>query len=438
MFDATTFTKVSHQLGLDLGPEPTSLPNRSSKPKVSRQHRLMRKAVVEAYLAAGGHEMDNRELYDALAKSGACTPEELARQAPVGKAGSMHSVARRQIRWVQQTLRTLNMLERDTTKRGRWRLTDAACDKLTPAPPKRVMIAFATDLGIAVWGSAQDTFRDLGDRIDVCLTSLPYPLARPRRYGNPPLHAYIDFVCDVLTPIARHLRDGGTIALNVSNDIFVRDSPARSSYRERLIIALEDRLALFKLDEIPWINKSKPTGPTQWACIERMQLAAAWEPIYILTNNPHAVLADNRRVLQPHSERHLRLVRSGGEKRTVSNSDGAYRIKPGSYGKETPGRLARNVLEYGHACPDIRAVREAAVAANLAPHGAPMPLALASFLVKWLCPPGGLVVDPCAGYLTTGKAAEINGCRWICSELYAEHVAAAATRFGLPIPETIG
>lgn len=408
----------------------------ATKPRLTRQQRLTRKAVVEAYLAAGGNELDNRDLYAALCKSGACSEHELEHKEPVGKAGAFRSTKQREVRWVQQTLKALNLLERDPATRGRWRLTEAAKDKLTPAPPKTVMLGFATDLGIAIWASAQDTFRDLGQSVDVVITSLPYPLSRPRKYGNPPLHTYIDFVCDVLAPVVRHMRDGATVALNLSNDIFLRESPARSSYRERLIIALEDRLGLWKLDEAIWVNK--PTGPTQWACIERMQLATAWEPIYILSNNPHACLADNRRVLQPHTERHLRLMRAGGEKRLVSNSDGAYRIKPGSYGTETAGRIPRNVLEFGHACSDIQAVRKAAEAANLPRHGAPMPLSLASFLVKWLCPPGGLVADPCAGMMTTGKAAEINGRRWICSELYAEHVAAAATRFGLPIPTLMG
>ena len=58
-----------------------------------------------------------------------------------------------------------------------------------------------------------------------------------------------------------------------------------------------------------------------------------------------------------------------------------------------------------------------------------MPLALAKFLVEWLSRPGDLVVDPMAGTLTTAKAAEITGRRWLASELHLEYLLAGAYRF---------
>lgn len=394
----------------------------------------MERQVADIYLGSDSGSLSNQELFDALVERGAFTASDIRRSEPIGRDSAPHSVAQRQVRWVQQTLKHMGLLEREGSGRARWRLTSAARERLTPAPRPAMLLGFATDLGIAVWGAAQDVFRDIGEHIDLCLTSPPFPLRKPRKYGNPPLHAYIDFVCEVLEPIVRQLRDGGSIALNVSNDIFEEGLPSRSTYRERLVIALCDRFGLHKLDELPWVNRSKPPGPLQWSSVHRMQLGTAWEPIYWFTNNPRAVTADNRRVLQPHSERHLRLVRAGGEPREASYSDGAYRIRRGSFGAQTEGRLARNVLEFGHSCADLRLARQAAKAAGLPAHGAPMPLALARFLVNWLCPPGGLVVDPCAGWMTTARAAEMAGRRWICSELFAEYVAGGAPRFGLPVP----
>lgn len=46
----------------------------------------------------------------------------------------------------------------------------------------------------------------------------------------------------------------------------------------------------------------------------------------------------------------------------------------------------------------------------------------------------GLAADPCAGWMTTARAAELAGRRWICSELFAEYVAGGAPRFGRPVP----
>ncbi|MCA3175349.1 MAG: site-specific DNA-methyltransferase, partial [Burkholderiales bacterium] len=43
---------------------------------------------------------------------------------------------------------------------------------------------------------------------------------------------------------------------------------------------------------------------------------------------------------------------------------------------------------------------------GLTAHGAPMPLALARKLIRFLTDVGNLVVDPCAGSMTTPLAAE--------------------------------
>ncbi|KAK0039500.1 site-specific DNA-methyltransferase [Biomphalaria pfeifferi] len=409
----------------------------SVKRTVARRENAFADAVARVYEQSATGELENHTLYRELANAGVVEGAELARVEPVGKAKTAHSVARRRVRWAQQTLKHLGVLERTGAGRGRWQLTARSREELTPPPARAVLIAFATDLGIAVWGRAQDTFSRLGEVIDLCVVSPPYPLRKPRRYGNPTVDEYIDFVSKVLEPIVRNLRDGGSIALNVSNDIFEPGSPARSTYVEELVLTLCKRFALSKMDQLPWVNKCKPPGPTQWSSIQRMQLRTGYEHVYWLTSNPKAVRADNRRVLLPHSDRQAKLIQQGGERRVAVFSDGSYRLRRGSFGAETAGRIPTNVLEFGHTCVDLRRTREAAVAAGLPLHGATMPLALADFLVRWLCPPDGLVVDPCAGWLTTGKAAEINGRRWICSEQFAEYLAGAANRFGGEVLRTI-
>lgn len=265
--------------------------------------------------------------------------------------------------------------------------------------------------------------------ITLCVTSPPYPLAKARSYGNPSETVYVDWLCRQLEPIVKNLVRGGSIALNISNDIFLTGTPARSLYRERLLLALHDRLGLYKMDELVWSNPSKPPGPVQWASIARQQLHVGWEPIYWLTNDPRAVRADNRRVLQAHSERHLKLIQGGGESRLRSYSDGAYRLHPGRFGNPTEGKIQRNVLTFGHTCGDQRAYKRAARAAGLPAHGAPMPLALAKFLIEFMSEPEDLVVDPFGGSFTTAKAAEMLGRRWLSTECMLQYVLGAAYRF---------
>lgn len=331
------------------------------------------------------------------------------------------------VRGCQQSLKRLGVLER--MDRGKWHLSPKAREKLSPAPRKQVLIAFSTDLGVALWGNAEDVFGRLEDEITLALTSPPYPLAKQRAYGNVDQQAYVDWLCRMLEPVVARLRRGGNLALNLSNDIFEPGSPARSLYLERLTLALHDRLGLSLMDRYVWSNPSKAPGPVQWASLQRIHNNVGWEPVLWFSNDPLNAIADNRRVLLAHGERHQRLVAAGGEKRVAAFSGGAYRLREGSFGKETPGRLARNVLTIGHRDVDQEPAREFARQNGLPEHPAPMPLRLAEFFVNFLSEEGDLVVDLFGGYAATAKAAEQAGRRWLIVERCREYIAAAAERF---------
>lgn len=62
------------------------------------------------------------------------------------------------------------------------------------------------------------------------------------------------------------------------------------------------------------------------------------------------------------------------------------------------------------------------------PHPTVKPLELMRWLVRLLCPPGGLVLDPTVGSGTTGAAAVLEGCRFIGIELEPAYMEIAAAR----------
>lgn len=183
------------------------------------------------------------------------------------------------------------------------------------------------------------------------------------------------------------------------------------------------------MDRVPWVNFSKPPGPTWWACRNRVQLSAAYEHQLWFTNDPLKVRSDNRRTLEEHTARHRQLVINGGAQRTAVYGDGAYRIRENSYSRETPGKLARNVMVRGHACGDTQAYRRAATALGIAIHGAMMPTALPDFWIRFLTERNDLVVDPFAGTARTGLAAERLGRRWLVTEWMLEYLKGASSMF---------
>lgn len=227
--------------------------------------------VLEAFAGTAGGTVRTADLYERVARRLGIDHEDLAAKTPIGKSGQPHSIAKRKIRWTQQTLRSLGLVERVEGSRGLWRLTDAGEKKLTKALPDVAMLAFSTDLGIAIWGNCRRVFPHLGIPITLMITSPPFPLRHARAYGNPHVSEYTDFICHALEPVVANLEPGGSIVLNVSNDIFMPGTPARSTYLERLTIAIEDRLGLSLMDRVPWCS-NKPPGPVQWASKARVQL----------------------------------------------------------------------------------------------------------------------------------------------------------------------
>ncbi|WP_163590687.1 DNA methyltransferase, partial [Klebsiella pneumoniae] len=201
-----------------------------------------------------------------------------------------------------------------------------------------------------------------------------------------------------------------------------------------LLLALCEKLDLYLMDRVPWVNMSKPPSPTYWACRKKVQLLAGHEMIFWLTNNPDAVRSCNQRVLQPHTESHSALVARGGENRTTIYGDGAHVVKPGAFSQSTDGAIPKNVIIRGHACADTRRFHQEAKRLGLPAHGAMFPTAIPDFFIRFLTEENELVVDPFAGSLKTGLAAERLNRRWMCFDSILEWLRISATGFFSDFP----
>ncbi|MEY2161644.1 MULTISPECIES: DNA methyltransferase [unclassified Rhodanobacter] len=397
--------------------------------------------VASAYADSDEGRLDNATLYRAVADRAGISETARRARAPIGRAGQLHSRVERAIRWHTQTLKHMGVLRRVEGERGVWELVERTRKGLhVPAVPVK-LVAFSTDLGVAIWGDNTDIVTRLDEPVHLVLTSPPYPLRKPRAYGNVPVSEYVDFIVRSIEPLVRTLARGASLAINFSNDVFEPGSPARSTYIERVIIALEDRCGLHLMDRLPWVNLSKAPGPIAWASKERIHLNVGYEPIVWMCNDPRASFADNRRVLEPHTDKHRQLIAAGGTATEVNHSDGAYRRRAGAFGHQTAGRIPKNVLMRGHRCADAIATRMDAGALGVAAHGAVMPTSVADFLIRYLTEPGQLVVDPFGGKGTTGLAAERAGRRWLVCDRVLDYLRSGGERFrgqpGFEMPEAL-
>lgn len=383
--------------------------------------------VAGAYAQPKSGRLTNNELYRMAAGRAGMSPAALDEKSPIGRSGTERSVVKRAIRWHQQSLRKLGLIERVEGARGVWELTEAGKSKLRKIKNGVGVIGFSTDLGVAIWSNCTRAFAQWDEPIFLALTSPPFPLRQPRAYGNPGADEYIDFICHTIEPLVRNLVGGGNVVLQLG-DVFEEGSPAKSTYIEELTIALRKRLGLHLMNRIVW-ESNKPPGPVQWASKKRMQLNEGYEFCLWFCNDPINCIADNRRVLEPHSETHKKLIERGGEQRFSLNGDGAYRLRPGSYGRPTDGRIPRSIFHVANTCQSQREYKRRAKALGLAPHGATMPLKLARQLVRFLTEVGQLVVDPFGGSMTTPLACEMEGRAWAATDVVFDYVRGGAERF---------
>lgn len=386
-------------------------------------------AVAAAYADAPDGRLSTPALYDAAADLAKVSSVLRSKRAVVDSRGTERNLFERAVRWHQQTLKQMGVIARDDGLRGVWSLVKQNPRGLHPVPAGVRLVAFSTRLGVAIWGDCRSTFERLDEPVSLVITSPPYCLARPRDYGNPSQADYVDFVVECLAPVVRRLAPHGSVVLNVGQDVFASKSPERPLINERLLIALHDRLGLHLMDRLVWHNPSKPPGPTHWSSVRRVHLGVAWEPLYWLAPNPTLVRADNRRVLEPHTDTHRALMARGGETRETSSGDGSHRIRRGSFGRETPGRIPRNVLTIGSRCADTMQYRRDATALRLPIHGAVMPLRVPDFLIRFLTEPADLVADPFGGSCTVGLAAERLGRRWLTTDTTYYYLRGSAERF---------
>jgi len=383
--------------------------------------------VAGAYTQPVSEKLTNEELYRIVAGRAGICPEILNAKSPIGNDGKERSTVKRSIRWAQQSLRKIGIIEKVDGERAVWQLTKEGKSKLRKIRDNIAVIGFSTNLGVAIWSNCKTVFDNINEPIFAVISSPPYPLKIPRAYGNPPLEEYLDFICYTLEPIVKNLVSGGNIVLSLG-DVYEDHSPAKSTYIEELIITLRKKLGLSLMNKIIW-ESNKPPGPIAWASKKRMQLNEAYEYCLWFCNEPINCIANNQRILEPHTEKHQKLINAGGEKRESVNGDGAYRLHHGSYGNITAGRIPRNIFHISNVCQSQRQYKARARELGLTPHGAAMPLSLAQKLVKFLTESENLIADPFAGSMTTPLASELEGRRWIATDNIFDYVRGGAERF---------
>lgn len=162
--------------------------------------------VQEAY-AKADRPLSNTELYDSVAELAGIPRGALEEKSEIGEGKAKHSKLKRQIRWYQQTLKAMNLLQRVEGERGIWALANKTKKGLHEVLGGVRLVAYSTKLGLAVWSDNRSFFTDFNEPIHLCVTSPPYPLRVTRGYGNVQEMQWVDFITRFHHPGARTYRE---------------------------------------------------------------------------------------------------------------------------------------------------------------------------------------------------------------------------------------
>lgn len=265
---------------------------------------------------------------------------------------------------------------------------------------------------ILITGDCREVLRDLPDRsVDACVTDPPYPEI-DRDYGRLSEYAWHELIDVVILGIKRVLKHSGSAML-----VLQPNSERVGQLRPWLWEFLAKWTRKWNMiQDVWWWNH---TAPPTVHCQRRYGLmrpslkVCAWFGAPDCYRNQNGVLWATSEAMKAikHEDRALRYYPSGVHIRE--------------------GRIAATVSERGGVTPfNLLPIANAnSVSSGGAKgHGAATPDRLCEWWIKYIVPPGGLVLDPFSGAGTTGIAANNLGHNYVGIELNPENNEIARAR----------
>lgn len=290
-------------------------------------------------------------------------------------------------------------------------------------------IAYRTGLGRAYNLAAEEfteseSGKSLRNKVNLVITSPPFPLLSPKRYGNSQGEEYVEWLVDIFGRITKLLAPDGSLVIEIGNS-WNRGIPTMSLVPLRALISIKESLDLHLCQHFICNNTARLPGPAAWVTKRRIRVKDSFTHVWWLAPSPEPK-ADNRRVLKPYSTAMNRLIKSGQYNTGRRPSD--HVIREGTFLKDNGGAIPSSVLNLSNTATQksySRWCRDSGLRA----HPARMQPGLVEFFVNFLTDEGDYVYDPFGGSNTTGYVAEQLRRRWIVSETNRDYLLGSVGRF---------
>jgi DNA modification methylase len=283
---------------------------------------------------------------------------------------------------------------------------------------------------------ASDHLCQLKGKVNLIVTSPPFPLVRKKRYGNETGEAYLEWLESLASPLADLLADDGSIVIEIGN-AWEPGSPIMSTLPLEALLAFKRSAKLNLCQHVICHNPARLPSPAAWVNVKRARLKDSFTHVWWMSRAEFPK-ADNRRVLNPYGRDMKKLLKT--QKYNAGVRPSGHVISPKGFLTDHGGSIGANVLELaGEQFPEAllkftgtawdAKYRAYCEALKLPAHPARMQSSLSAFFIQFLSDEGDLVLDPFAGSNTTGSVAEELGRRWIGVEADLDYVKGSQGRF---------
>ena len=306
-----------------------------------------------------------------------------------------------------------------------------------------------TELGSYHIGKCEDLLRSaefeyLQGKVQLILTSPPFPLNKKKTYGNLNKSEYRTWFKSLAKLFSDVLSDDGSIVVEMGN-AWEAGKPVQSLlHLKSLLDFVDDSDAGLRLcQQFVAYNPSRLPSPASWVTVERTRVTDSYTNIWWMAkcDNPKA---DNRKVLRPYSKSMRALLER--QDYNAGKRPSGHRISESSFLVDNGGSISHNFFEIdpldlnrsvrlpnvfgiGNSSSNDFYSRECR-RQEIEPHPARMAVGLAAYFIQFLTDEGDLVLDPFGGSNTTGFAAEKLGRRWISMDVLPEYARHSGIRFG--------
>ena len=307
----------------------------------------------------------------------------------------------------------------------------------------------------------QQLTRYYKNKVQLIITSPPFPLNAKKKYGNKQGDDYKSWFANLGILLKELLADDGSIVIEIGN-AWEANRPVQSLLHLESLLAFVKDANLNLIQEFICYNPSRLPSPASWVTVNRIRAVDSYTHVWWISKTDYPK-ADNRKVLRPYSRGMENLLKR--QSYNLGKRPSGHSISSAGFLKDNNGSISHNLIEFEPIETDrpnrlpnvvndfVSEQEKESLPSNVLSlsntnssdyfsktcrekgilrHPATMHQGLIAFFINFLTEENDLILDPFAGSNTTGYVAEKLKRKWIGIEINEDYAEQSAIRFEEP------